>query len=279
MTDVFPSLDLLTDQSANLSKLEVATGYQASNFIYLIDERHVSRDLTQLSKDAAAISNTISIEWFRLNILKQCLKLLTDYSSHPLATELALWKDVAGIAHLALQMVDNRARSDITTVKRIENQMTVVSGYKKPKPGSSLDHGLELDPRRLANTSHADLQPHCARGHGSNHQTGRSRETRQLVDEDPRRHDHGIPTRHVPGDRVCHAWPDQRRASRVQRLPCCLDSDHCCHPAWLGCHHATSSYAGSVARCETRKGIKQGQDCRLGRRNGIDGPAAIEELH
>lgn len=126
MTDVFPSLDLLTDQSANLSKLEVATGYQASNFIYLIDERHVSRDLTQLSKDAAAISNTISIEWFRLNILKQCLELLTDYSSHPLATELALWKDVAGIAHLALQMVDNRARSDITTVKRIENQMTVI---------------------------------------------------------------------------------------------------------------------------------------------------------
>lgn len=126
----FGCLGSLGDQVIALEILEATTGYRPTGLFFVprTDNGEGHRDLSQLSKDVAAISNMTSYLWLDLSILEQVLELLVDYSSHPLATQPAVWKDVADLAWCILRKVESEKRYHVVTTKRVENQMTIVSG-------------------------------------------------------------------------------------------------------------------------------------------------------
>lgn len=150
VSNVLTGLDVLREQGVKAAKLEVATGYKANYFAYSPNEGNGPSNLAQSSKDAAAISNTLTTERYYINVLRKFLELLTDCSPHPFPAEPALWKDVADVAHSLQQLIENQALSGMTVEKRVENQMTIVSGCKKPR--DSLGHSLSLDACCLADT-------------------------------------------------------------------------------------------------------------------------------
>ncbi|OIW25352.1 hypothetical protein CONLIGDRAFT_91180 [Coniochaeta ligniaria NRRL 30616] len=125
---VFDCLHSLRTQRNGLDRLEVATGYINKGIVYkpTTDKGERPTSLSKLSKDAAAISNMINFLWMEIHILKQVFEMLVDYSSHPLATQLALWEDVAGVAHCMLQRIDSQERYDLFNTKRVANQMTII---------------------------------------------------------------------------------------------------------------------------------------------------------
>ncbi len=128
INDVSSDLGDLVDHNTALNRLEETTGYQNKDVFYP-KANTWDRDvpLSELSKAAATISNKIAYNLRNINISKQIFDLLVHYSSHPIATEPVVWKDVADVVSCILQEIENQEGYNLVMAKRVENQMTIVS--------------------------------------------------------------------------------------------------------------------------------------------------------
>jgi hypothetical protein len=120
------SLRAILEQDHVLGRVKQATGYQSESARFA--QQKASRiDLDELSKNLADASNSIDLVWVVIDTAKQVLDLVTDGSSRFREAQATSWDALSEVARYMLKHISSQKQYNGQRLKRVENQMTIVS--------------------------------------------------------------------------------------------------------------------------------------------------------